>query len=280
MSNKPKKIPPGPTRDAVVERFAKAKATATALAREIGVSRQYAGQLLRAHKRRAVESLTVEPEPKLETKVEAPTVEPKPETESNAGGIPPLPQTPEAAPPPAAAASNPLDDAMRGIPPEGGAGGEAGPGPFEPEVIGPAPSALDQKRVKAGRRLATLMGRGFGKTLARRVHGVAADDPRLKQLDEPNEILDLAMDENEDKMHKLGGLVKGWIGLGLGCFVEVFRVNEIFGSPPENQPMTRPRREAPPPAQESAASEGADAEPSTEGGSGVDFMKRDNIPGL
>jgi len=279
LKPKPKKVPPGPDRDAVVARYADAGWTATALAKEIGVSRQYAGQLIRAHKRRAVESLAAEPEEtKPEAKEEVSAVEAKPETEtSGPAGIPPLPPAPgEAAA--GAGASNPLDDALRGIPADGAPGADAGP--FQPEVIGAAPSALDQKRIAAGKKLAALVNRGMGKALARRVFHASPDDPRMKELDRPNEILELALEESDKQMHFLGGLVRGVVGLGLGFFVEVFRVQEIFGAPPENQPAARQRREAPAPAAQEVGEKEEDIEEPQEGGTPVDFTKRDNIPGL
>lgn len=272
------KMPKGPARDAVVARFVEAKATAKALSEEIGVTRQYAGELMREHKRRAAAAPAEEVAP---VQVTASGGKDMPPTPSEAApspspeGIPPLPPAPgeTAAPEDSPRAGNPLDDALRGIPSEGAPPPD---GPFQPDVVAPAPSALDQKRIKAGRRLAELAGRGFGKTLARRVHGVRADDPRLKLLDQPNEILDLALEENDDKMHKLGGLVRGWLGIGLGYFVEVFRVGEIFGAPPARPPARR--EDSPSPARQEEPE--FEAPPTTEGGTSVGFGQRDEIPGL
>jgi len=219
----------------------------------------------------------VEVKPKEEVRA----VEPKAEAPApDPSGIPPLPPAPgESARAPGAGADsqpsgNPLEDALRGIPTDGGAAPDAGggAGALPPDDIRPIPPGeINPKRVAAGRKLAEICTGGLARTVARRVYNVPPDDPRMEELKKPNEILDLALDNNDKNMDRLGRLVVGLPGLLIGAFIEFFRVIDTFGPPPQGGGDGGGGSDGPPPAPRPPAPSNGQSRPRPS----LDFNQRD-----
>jgi len=110
--------------------------------------------------------------------------------------------------------------------------GSAGPAspPVPPPTPGPsAYAALDPEDVEAGRELLKMLRFKLGKWVAKMVYSIKEDDARLKQFEEDNGFLRVAMKRNQDKAAPIGKLSKGWKGIIIGLVLEGARVIAAFG---------------------------------------------------
>lgn len=207
-------------RRGVLDQVKAGKLSRAKAARMLGLSRQYIGKLVSG---KGAAPMNSKPAPALTAAPLSPS---------------PAPPAPAVAtptePPPAAAgdgAAKPLSLAeilarakagAPGTPPQQPA---AAPGAPPPPAAAPA---IDPRDVEAANALIAEGQTFLVESIAVYGFGLKSTDPRLKEVQEPNAFMKIALKRNEDKTSGLGALAGGWKGLIAGVVLEIFRVSRFF----------------------------------------------------
>lgn len=251
-----------PEREQVLRLVAAGKLSRGKAARQLGLSRQYIGKI--------VKEMTMKP---AAAPAPAPVISP---------AIPlspppaPSPEAPSAPVAPGAPKPKTLQDLLREM---NGGGPAAAPG-AAPAGLPPPPSApaeYDREDAEAGAELFEMARGGVSTYIGTRIYGLKPEDPRLDALRTPNKFLARAVKRNEAKAAVVGKLTGGWLGLAIGTGAEVLRALLHFAGLGLN-PVIAPPLVPPPPKSAAAAAE-ADAEeegtPTETGGFSISEAKRE-----
>lgn len=247
-----------PEREEVLDLVRRGKLSQAKAARQLNVSRQYVGKLVKKGKPMLSNSPAPAPAP---SPAKPPALPPVP---------PSAPAAPTAGQAPATGAARPrsLQDMIREM---NGGGTPTTPGALPPPP-GPAPE-FDPRDVAAGKEIFELLDGGVNTYIGTRVFGLDGDAPELQELKKPNKFLSLALERNESKMAWVGKWTNGLPGLGIGAVAEVIRAFIHFGGKglkPVESPLAPPPTATPGAAASDVSEEEDDSQ---EGGFSISKLK-------